>query len=348
MTSREIVKKCLTFDNPERMPRDIWILPWAENEFPEQIKKLREEYPSDFGFSPDVYNKSSKRTGDAYAAGQYIDEWGCVFENIHPGIIGEIKEPILKNIDDYESIEPPYEMLPTDPEKARKIVNEACAASDKFILSGCLPRPWERYQFLRGTEESMMDIMVEENAKKLLDIIHQFYMKEVEFWASTDIDAIFIMDDWGAQNQLLIPPPLWRKLFKPLYKDYADLAHQNGKFIFMHSDGNITEIYDDLIEIGIDAINSQIFCMDMEEIAKKAKGKITFWGEIDRQHVLPSPDKQMVIDAVKKVAENLYDPAGGIIAQFEIGPGAIPENAFTILEEWEKICAKYPSKEDNR
>jgi len=341
MTSKEIVKKCLTFDNPERMPRDVWVLPWAEKEYPAEIHKIREEYPSDFAFPPDVYNTSSKRKGDAYAIGQYIDEWGCIFQNIHEGVIGEIKEPILKNIDDYESVTPPYELLPENVVEARKKVNEGCADSDKFILANCLPRPWERYQFLRGTENSMMDIMIEENAKKLLDIIHQYYMKEVEFWISTDVDAIFIMDDWGSQNQLLIPPPLWRELFKPLYKNYADLAHKNGKFIFMHSDGNITEIYDDLIEVGIDAINSQIFCMDMEEIAKKAKGKITFWGEIDRQHVLPASDPQTAINAVRKVAKNLYDPAGGIIAQFEIGPGANPEMAFAILEEWDEVdCSR--------
>ena len=340
MTSRELVKKCLTFDHPERMPRDVWVLPWAENEFPAEIKKLHEKHPSDFGFSPFVYNKSLKVKGDPYNIGHYTDEWGCVFENIHPGIIGEIKDPILKNIDDYNSIEPPYEMIPDNPDEARKIVNEFCAKSDKFVLSGCCPRPWERYQFLRGTENSMMDIMVEDNARKLINLIHQFYLKEVEFWASTDIDAVFIMDDWGAQNQLLIPPPLWRELFKPLYKEYADLTHKNDKFIFMHSDGNITEIYDDLIKIGIDAINSQLFCMNMEEIAEKAKGKITFWGEIDRQHVLPATKKQVAIDAVRKVEKYLYDPVGGIIAQFEIGPGANPEMAFTILEEWDKIAAQ--------
>jgi len=341
MTSREIVKKCLTFDHPERMPRDVWVLPWAEKKYPAEINKIREEYPSDFGFPVNVYNNSSKLKGDAYKIGEYIDEWGCVFKNIHEGVIGEIKNPIIENIDDYESVEPPYELLPENIEEARKKVNDFYAASDKFILSGCVPRPWERYQFLRGTENSMMDIMVEENAKKLLDIIHQFYMKEVEFWASTDVDAIFIMDDWGAQNQLLIPPSLWKELFKPLYKDYSDLAHQNGKFIFMHSDGNITEIYDDLIDIGIDAINSQIFCMDMDEIAKKAKGKITFWGEIDRQHVLPANDKQIAVDAVRKVEKYLYDPAGGIITQFEIGPGANPEMAFAILEEWDKVnCSR--------
>ncbi len=337
MTSREIVKKCLTFDHPERIPQDIWILPWAEKEYPSIITKIREEYPSDFGFPPDVYNSSSKRLGDAYAIGQYIDEWGCVFENIHEGIIGEIKNPIIQNIEDYESVTPPYELLPNNVVEAKQKVNEGCANSDKFILANCLPRPWERYQFLRGTENAMMDIMIEEFSKKLLNIIHQFYMKEVEFWVSTDVDGIFIMDDWGSQNQLLIPPTLWRKLFKPMYKEYADFAHKNEKFIFMHSDGNITEIYDDLIEIGIDAINSQIFCMDMEEIAKKAKGKITFWGEIDRQYVLPATNPQIAKDAVRKVANHLYDSAGGIIAQFEIGPGTNPEIPLVILEEWKKI-----------
>ena len=337
MTSKQIVKKCLTFDHPERMPRDVWILPWAEKEYPAEINKIREEYPSDFGFSPHVYNNSSRIKGEPYKIGEYTDEWGCVFQNIHEGIIGEIKNPIIQNIENYLSVQPPYELIPENVDEARNIVNDACHKSDKFILSGCCPRPWERYQFLRGTENAMMDIMIEENAKKLLNIIHQFYLKEVEFWASTNVDAILFMDDWGAQNQLLIPPPLWRELFKPMYKEYADLAHKNGKFIFMHSDGNITEIYDDLIEIGIDAINSQLFCMNMEEIAEKAKGKITFWGEIDRQHVLPATNPQIAKDAVRKVAKHLYDPAGGIITQFEIGPGANPEMAFAILEEWEKI-----------
>jgi len=88
-----------------------------------------------------------------------------------------------------------------------------------------------------------MGIMVERAAKKLLNIIHQYYMKEVEFWTATDIDAIFIMDDCGAQNQLLIPPSLWRKLFNLLYKKHSVFAYKSGKFIFMHSNGNITEIY---------------------------------------------------------------------------------------------------------
>ncbi len=149
------------------------------------------------------------------------------------------------------------------------------------------------------------------------------------------------MDDWGAQDRLLISPEIWRTLFKPLYKDYCALAHAQGKFAFMHSDGYITPILEDLIDVGVDAINAQLFCMDMAEVARLAKGKITFWGEIDRQHVLPDPDPQVGRDAVRKVAQHLYDPAGGLIAQFEFGPGANPATALAIFEEWDNVQAEY-------
>jgi len=145
------------------------------------------------------------------------------------------------------------------------------------------------------------------------------------------------MDDWGSQRQLLIPPPLWRQFFKPLYREYCDLAHAHGKFAFMHSDGHIAEVYDDIVEIGVDALNSQLFCMDMADLARRAKGKLTFWGEIDRQHVLPAKDPQVGRAAVREVAKHFYDPAGGVIAQFEFTPGSHPATAIAIFEEWEQV-----------
>ena len=105
----------------------------------------------------------------------------------------------------------------------------------------------------------------------------------------------------------------------------------------MHSDGNIEQIFPDLAEIGVDAVNSQLFCMDLERIARNVKGKITFWGEIDRQHVLPSADPQAGRQAVREVARHLYDPRGGIIAQLEFGLGANPAVVASVYDEWEKI-----------
>ncbi|MCP4177708.1 MAG: methyltransferase [bacterium] len=337
-TSREIVKNCLTFNNPQRMPRDIWYLPCFANKYPTQLKSLLEKFPSDIGGVPNVYRGSEKVNGDAYVLGEYIDEWGCEFTNIHEGIIGEVKKPLMDEITDIEKITPPYETLPENYEKAKDAVNRAYGESDKFIMAGCCPRPWERFQFIRGTENAMMDLaLYPDEIEAALKKVHDFYMKELEFWTSTDVDAIFFMDDWGAQKDLLISCDMWKHFFKPFYKDYCDIAKANGKHAFMHSDGNITRIYNELIEVGVDAVNSQIFCMNMEEVAETAKGKITFWGEIDRQHVVSAKDTQAGRNAVRKVAKNLYDPKGGIIAQFELGPGANPEMPFAIMDEWEKV-----------
>ena len=118
------------------------------------------------------------------------------------------------------------------------------------------------------------------------------------------------------------------------------------KFVFMHSDGNITSIYPDLIEIGIDAVNSQLFCMDIEELGKKFAGKITFWGEIDRQQLLPHGSLEDIRQAVAEIHENLY-AGGGVIAQCEFGPAARPENVFEVFAAWDAIALNLKNEEQS-
>ncbi len=338
MTPREIVTRCLRFASPARIPRDLWILPWASQHHPGELNEILKRFPPDFSGGPTVYQRSPRLQGDPYTLGLYTDEWGCTFTNIQEGAIGEVRDPMVLEIADWRQLQPPYEILPGVRGETRDTVNRFCGSTELFVLSDACPRPWERYQFIRGSENALMDVGAPDtDVLGLLHRIHDFYMKELEFWVSTDVDAVRFMDDWGSQKQLLISPRRWREMFKPLYRDYCDLAHANGKFIFMHSDGNITDIFPDIVEIGVDAINAQLFCMDMRAIASLARGKITFWGEIDRQHVLPSPDPEKGREAVRAVAEHLYDPAGGVIAQLEFGLAANPDTVRAVFEEWERI-----------
>jgi len=338
-TPRELVYRCLEFQNPQRMPRDMWLLPWAEWHYPQEVADLRSRYPSDIVEMPNVYAPSSRTQGDQYRVGSYVDEWGCVFTSIQDGVIGEVRSPILPELKEWRTIRPPYELLPKGEAAKAAIdqVNRFCDQTDKFVLAAMCARPWERYQFLRGSENTYLDIMTPDSGvSDLLALIHSFYLQEMEFWLKTKVDGFRFMDDWGSQNQLLIPPRIWREIFRPMYKDYCDLAKAYGKKAFMHSDGHIQEIYPDLIEIGVDAINSQLFCMDLAYLEKHARGRITFWGEIDRQHVLPSPNPEKGREAVRLVASHLYDPNGGTIVQFELGAGANPAVALAIFEEWEQ------------
>jgi uroporphyrinogen-III decarboxylase len=170
----------------------------------------------------------------------------------------------------------------------------------------------------------------------LLDRIHQHYLKEVEVWASTEVDAISLMDDWGTQQGLITSPEIFRQLFLPMYKQYAEIAQHHQKRLFMHSDGYILEIIPDLIDLGVDALNAQIFCMGVRELGERFCGKLTFWGEIDRQNLLPHGTREDIQQAVYDVWLHLYQ-YGGVIGQCEFGLAANPENVFTVYETWDRL-----------
>lgn len=336
-TPREVLRKTFTFDFPERLGCCVFALPVFIWDSPEAYEAIMKEFPADCEWAPAPYEPSSCLSGDPFKKGIYVDEWGCVFTNINPGMIGEVKTPLIPDLEDLSGLHPPYELFPKDEAAAIAKVNEFCRNTDKFVFAGCNPRPWERYQFLRGTENAMMDMALrEENVDKILAAISDYYVKEIEFWCKTEVDGVAYMDDWGSQQALLIAPETWREIFKPIYKKFIDCCHAAGKFVFMHSDGNIEAILPDLVELGLDIGNFQIGCMNLEKIAACAKGKLTFFGEVDRQQVL-TKTPEVARSFVRKVAKHLYDPAGGIIKELELGALVKPETALAALREWDKI-----------
>ena len=334
MTSRELVYASLNFELPkkERIPRQMWALPWADEHYPGARESILQEFPADMNGPPACLKSPFRTHGGMFQVGTYIDEWGCIFENRQNGIVGEVKTPIVQDWRDTSRVHIPVEALTVDISQ----VNAFCSNTDQFVMASAGQRPFERLQFIRGSENLYIDL-AEENDDLLVFLkqMHEFHLKELDVWSRTKVDALFIMDDWGTQKSLLINPEMWRRLFKPLYKDYIDLAHAAGKKIFMHSDGYIVDIFPDLIELGLDAINSQIFCMGVEKLSA-FKGQISFWGEMDRQHILPNGTEDEIASAVQSVYDNLF-ASGGVIAQCEFGPGAKPENIKALFTAWNRM-----------
>ncbi len=336
MTSRQLVYDTLEFNNKTgRVPRQMWVLPWAQYNHPNELSNIEKTFPNDINNSPYTeYAKTPKTEGVPFEIGEYTDNWGCRYTNIHRGIAGEVKNPIVvgEEWEDVANIHIPYEELTFNAD----MVNSFCKNSDQFIVAGACPKPFEQLQYIRGSENLYMDLVYKpDNMMQFIKDMHTFYCELLEKWAKTDVDALMCMDDWGAQNNLLISPDMWVEIFKPLYKDYFEIAKRHNKKMFMHSDGFTLDIYPHLIEIGLDALNSQIFCIGVDNL-KEFAGQITFWGEIDRQHILPFGSTTDVKEAVKSVYENLWKD-GGCIAQCEFGPGAKPENVYAVFEEWNKV-----------
>jgi len=331
MTPRELVLRSLEFDGPARIPRQMWLLPWATQHHGGWVRCIEKRFPNDLIGCPYFCRRPVPGRGDPYAVGTCVDEWGCTFVNRQAGIIGEVKQPLVACWDDMEKVREPIEALTVDTGE----VAAFCRQTDRFVMAPCCPRPFERLQFLRGTENVMMDLASgAPGLGGLLDRIHRFYLKEVRLWCGTDVDGVMFMDDWGTQRALLISPAMWREAFKPLYRDYIDMIHAAGKKAFMHSDGWIVDIIEDLIELGLDALNAQVFCMGLEPLGVRFGGRIAFWGEIDRQHLLPNGSRAEVTQAVRQFNACFYHN-GGLIAQLEFGPGANPENVYAAFEAWD-------------
>lgn len=333
MNARKLMLETLEMGNHDRVPNDLWTLPWATKRYQKEIDAICRDFHMDYSGTPSFCREIGIAHGDdPCVPGVYVDDWGCEFINIHDGVIGEVKNPQVQDEDweDADKVHIPREQLTVDTDAVNAWLR---AHPDQFHGCGCCPRPFEQLQFIRGTVDLYMDLMdPPPKMLRFMEQMHAFYCEQLELWAKTDVDCLNFMDDWGSQQSLLIPPRVWRERFKPMYKDYIDIAHRAGKKIFMHSDGNTLEILPDLIELGLDAINTQIFCIGVDKLAP-FKGKITFWGEIDRQHLLPNGTPADIDRAVSQVRDVLWDH-GGCIAQCEFGPGGRPENVRQVYASW--------------
>jgi uroporphyrinogen-III decarboxylase len=101
---------------------------------------------------------------------------------------------------------------------------------------------------------------------------------------------VWLGDDVGMQNAMLISPKMWRRFLKPRMANFiAELKAINPDVkVAYHSDGQIYPIIPDLIEIGLDVLNPiQPASMDPARLKKEYGDKLCFWGTIDEQHTLP-------------------------------------------------------------
>jgi hypothetical protein len=334
--------RTLTHQPVDRAPRSLWALQYVSTYRKEAFDAVLKRFPGDITSSSVHYTPGKRAVGEPYTVGKSVDAWGCTFDVLEPGVVGEVKHPLFE--DGYDALcdyQPPWELL-DGLEARRGEVALDCAATDQFVVGNTETRPFERMQFLRGTENLFVDLALNEPGSYVLrDKLHDFFLKEMRFWASTAVDGVGFMDDWGTQQSLLISPTKWREFYKPLYKEYCDILHAAGKFVFFHSDGFIEAIYPDLIEIGVDAVNSQLFCMDIEKLGALYAGKITFWGEIDRQWILPFGMPEAARAAVRRVHRAMC-PSGvttGVIAQCEWGVKDPEENIAAVFDEWNAVGA---------
>jgi hypothetical protein len=188
------------------------------------------------------------------------------------------------------------------------------------------------------------------------DYVYQVYERQCEiglqnlarFHAAVGerISAIFLTGtDFGGQNNLLVSPKTYRRLYQPFHKRVNDWVHTHTTWkTFIHTDGAIRALIPDLVEAGFDILNPVQWTaagMDPAEIKATFGQKLSFWGAgIDTQHTLPFGTPEDVRREVQRVLE-IFKPHGGFVfsSVHNIQANVPVENILAMYATFQKFAA---------
>lgn len=320
MTPREVVKRTVKFENPDRLP-----------------KSFPQKFGSDFGGVGMTPSPDQRQSGNE----EFVDEWGAVWENIGVCRLGEVKEFPLKSWDDFDRLNIPDI---NDPKRWEMLEEQKEKQGDLFVIAGGVSL-YERVHFIRGLENAWTDIYTDtENLEKLINILVEMNLEAIKRYSKVKPDGYMWCDDWGLQDRLMISPGKWREIWKPAYAEVYKAAHEAGMITLLHSCGHIVDILDDLIEIGLDVIQmDQQVNMGLDLLSERFKGRIAFWCPVDIQAIMCNHTLEEIRAYCHELFEKLGSKKGGFIPKWygdPVGAGHSEEAVNAMCEEFLSISQK--------
>ncbi|MDP2982203.1 MAG: uroporphyrinogen decarboxylase family protein [Candidatus Latescibacter sp.] len=227
---------------------------------------------------------------------------------------------------------------PADPRCFANIPEKIERFGDRFRVFQIGFSLFERAWTLRGMENLLMDFHDHPGfVRELFGAIADYNVAQIHEALRYDIDAIYFGDDWGQQRGLLMGPHLWREFILPVLARMYNVVRAAGKYVFIHSCGDVDELFDDLIGIGLSCFNPfQPEVMDVEALLKKYRGRLAFHGGISTQRTLPYGSPDTVRSEVTRLIE-LGKEGGYILAPAHSVEGDVPlENMLAMIETVKK------------
>ncbi len=306
-------------------------------EFPDDVIALT-PYDISIGYQPPEQTPRLSTVQALMQAMQWTDEWGTQWAHAQGGVgATQVGFPLQ----DWSQLDEYLAHIPDPATPGRFDATKPLLAmhgATKYTFGYIHLALYERLHSLRGMQNVFTDFYTNEaEVRRLLDVLCGYLLGMIRGWARVGADAVFMTDDWGTQQALMISPAMWRRFFKPYYKTVVDEAHKLGLDVVFHSCGNVTAIVDDLIDVGVDALDPiQPGAMDAAEVARRFGGRIAFCGAIDDQHLLATTPRE-IKDAVRRTMDTLGRPFGNALV---IGPANIltPEAPLENLRALFEVC----------
>ncbi len=194
---------------------------------------------------------------------------------------------------------------------------ESCNRRGLCTLTGC-DNPFKIGYFMRPYEDFLVDCLTRpEYVLELLRRIAAVEFARAEAGVRAGARAAMIFGDFADQRSLTVGPPTFRRVLKPLLAELcARLRAVNPQvLLFLHSDGNLAEVLDDLVEIGFQAVHPiQPECMDMAAVKRRYGKRLTLFGGVSVQTELPGSTPEGIRSLVRRRVDELGAAGGFILA----------------------------------
>ena len=327
MEKRDVIKLALDWKRPPYVP-------WTIN-FTQPAKEKLQDYFHESDLEDVLQNHmvSMGNETDFYkdiGADCVQDVFGVIWDRSMDKDIGNVKGQVLPR-PTLESYSFPDPLAPTAfsgvPEKSKQYKDRFRV----FVLGFSL---YERAWTLRGLQPLLMDFY--DNPKfmhELLKTITDYNIIQIKEAVKYDIDAIRFGDDWGQQHGLQMGPKLWHEFIYPQLKRMYRVVKDANKYVIIHSCGDVDELFDDLVDIGVNCFNPfQPEVMDIVSLMKQYRGRLAFHGGMSTQKILPYGSVEDVRRETQRLLE-LGRDGGYIFSPAHDVPKDVPlENMLAFIE----------------
>jgi uroporphyrinogen decarboxylase len=300
MTKRDIIKTVLDHGRPPYVPWSLRFTFEAKERLKEHFGPALEtelddhflELGSDIGFFEELPDN------------RFRDVFGVTWNRTVDKDIGNVEGCVLPEprFSDYAFPDPLDKRFFAD------IEDRIQRHGDRFRVFCIGFSLFERAWTLRGMETLLMDFYDNpEFVTGLFEKIADYNIAQIKKALQYDIDAVYFGDDWGQQRGLIMGPKIWRQFIKPVLKRMYTEVKSAGKYVLIHSCGDVDELFDDLVEIGLDCFNPfQPEVMDTDTLLEKYRGILSFHGGLSTQKILPYGS----VDDVRRRTRHLIEAGG--------------------------------------
>jgi len=276
---------------------------------------------------------------------EYYDSmWGIIKRRKTDGLVGvrETFKPAIENWSQLKDYHPPeYDLEKTTDTFRQRFTADKRGRFKIVSMPGWV---FSAAREIRKMENYLMDILLyPEEVKRLHTKVAGVFETLIRAGGKAGADGIFLLEDMGTQDGLLISPELWRENFRDLYRRLFGMAHEFGMKVLMHSCGQNREILEPLIDVGVDCFQfDQPTAYGLNDLANLfKKRKVALWSPIDIQKILPTGDRKLIENGV----EDMFKHFEGFLI-FKDYPGL---ESIGVKPEWdnwayEKILQKIGGK----